>query len=74
MDTALYVYSNLRDMLWNGLGSVTHPVLGVSFLTVFVALFLFNVFTAFFSVLTGGKQDQSTGGRLDNNNNYIYRR
>lgn len=63
-----------RDGIWNTLDSVQIPLFGVSLLVLFLAVFVFNVVMKFLSVLTGNRHDEQTGGRLDNNNYYIYRR
>lgn len=69
----IYSLNQLKIMFWQGLDNINVPFFGVSFLIFFLSLFLFNCLTVFLSVLTGGKQDQSGSGRLDNNNHYIYR-
>lgn len=75
MEDALIFIRGLMDTMWNGLDSVTMPVLNVSFLMFALAVLFINLMLKFISVLTGGKQDKEVkGGRLDDNNNYIYRR
>lgn len=78
MNDALAFLESLRSSLWNGLDSITFPVLGVSFLVVLLSVLFINLFLWFLRVVTGGKQDSSSSGsssqKLDDNNNYIYRR
>lgn len=74
MNDALELINTIRDRLWTGLDSIQVPLLGVSFIVFFLMVFTFNIVTKFLAVLTNSSQDKDTGGRLDNNNNYIYRR
>lgn len=74
LNDALTLIDTVRDRLWTGLDSINVPLFGVSFIIFFLSIFMFNVVTKFLAVLTNGSQDKETGGRLDNNNNYIYRR
>lgn len=73
MSDALQLINVIRDKLWTGLDSINVPLLNVSFIVFFLTIFMFNVVTKFLSVLTNSSQDKE-GGRLDNNNNFIYRR
>lgn len=78
MNDALAFLEALRSSMWNGLDSITFPVLGVSFLVVLLSVLFINLFLWFLRVVTGGRQDSSSSGsssqKLDDNNNYIYRR
>lgn len=75
MASAISFLTSLRNSLWTGLNSVNFPVLGVPIMTVLISVFVLRLTFFVLSVLTGGKQNkEDTGGRLDNNNNYIYRR
>lgn len=66
---------SLSLSFYNGLRTTTMPVLGCSFLTFFFTVFFINLFIWAVSVLTGGRQNkEEKGGRLDDNNNYIYKR
>lgn len=74
MADAINFLTSLSQNLWTGLGSVNAPVLGVSFLTVIMGTLFINLVLWVISRLTGGRQDKDEKARLDNNNNYIYRR
>lgn len=74
MNDALELINTIRDRLWTGLDNIQVPLLGVSFIVFFLMVFTFNIVTKFLAVLTNSSQDKDTCGRLDNNNNYIYRR
>ena len=75
MSGAISFLTSIRNTLWTGLNAVNFPVLGVPIMTVLIAVFVLRLTFFVLSVLTGGKQNkEDTGGRLDNNNNYIYRR
>lgn len=74
MGTYIDAIHDLSVSVYNGLKSTTMPVLNCSFLTFILAVLLINCFLWALSVLTQGKQNQSAGGRLDDNNNYVYRR
>lgn len=74
MADAIHFLTSLSQKLWEGLGSVNAPVLGVSFLTVIMGTLFINLLLWTISKITGGRQDKDERARLDNNNNYIYRR
>lgn len=74
MTDALSFLQALKTSLWAGLDSVQFPVLGVSMLVVFIAVLFINLTFWFLAVLTGGRQNGNTNQKLDDNNNYIYRR
>lgn len=74
MNDALEFLSGMKEMLWNGLRSCNVPILGVSFLTFILTVFFIKLCLWFYGVVTGAKVNEKTGGRMDNNNNYIYRR
>lgn len=74
MADAIQFLTSLSQSLWNGLGSVNAPVLGVSFLTLIMGVLFINLMLWAISRITGGGQDKDEKARLDNNNNYIYRR
>ena len=74
MADALSFLQALKTSLWAGLDSIQFPVLGVSMLVVFIAVLFINLTFWFLSVLTGGRQNGNTNQKLDDNNNYIYRR
>lgn len=60
--------------IYTGLDTIPFPVLGVSIFTVLMAVTALNLTLLVISRLTGGRQDKDDKARLDNNNNYIYRR
>lgn len=74
MRDAYTALNGLVDMFYNALQSTNHPVLGVSLLTAISAVLFLRVCFWVIRVITGGKQDTEKGGRIDDNNNYIYRR
>lgn len=67
----------LHDMLsigWNALGNVNVPLLDVSFRTFILTIVFFTWACKLISALTSSPVDkENTGGKLDNNNHYIYR-
>lgn len=76
MNDAIKFLHDLSSELYSGLNSITFPVLGVSFVAVFLTVLFINSLIWVIRVITGGKQDSGSAGKpaLDNNNNYIYRR
>ena len=74
MNDAVYFMSHLSQLFYNALNTPVMPVLGVTFMTALLTVLFIKVCFWAISVLTGGKQDKETGGGLDNNNHYIYRR
>lgn len=76
MEDAILFLGSLKTSMWNGLDSIQFPILGASFLVVLISVLFINVTIWLISVLTGGRQNDkgSTSQKLDNNNNYIYRR
>lgn len=76
MNDAVYFLSSLSKMFVNGLRGTTMPVLNVSFLTFALTIVFIKVLIWVFAAVTGNNSnvDIKTGGRIDNNNNYIYRR
>lgn len=74
MVDAIYFLKGLSTSLFDGLDSVNVPVLGVSFLMVLITCLFINLVFWVLNVVTGGHKEEKTGGRLDDNNNYIYRR
>lgn len=74
MVDAIDFLKSLSTSLFNGLDSVDAPILGVSFLMVIITCLFINLLFWFLNVVTGGHKEEKTGGRLDDNNNYIYRR
>lgn len=73
MTDAVLFISSLAHTIYSGLGSIQFPVLGVSILAVMFCVLLINLTLWTLSILTGGKQDKSSGSGMDDNNNYIYR-
>lgn len=74
MNDAVNFLKSLSESIFTGLDSVNAPVLGVSFLMVIITCLFINLLFWFLKVVSGGHQEEKTGGRLDDNNNYIYRR
>lgn len=74
MTEAVNTLKELTQMFWNAFDSVRVPILNISFLVFFLGLMVFNLITMLLSTLTNGSQDKDEKARLDNNNNYIYRR
>lgn len=74
MEAAYNFIHGLGASLYNGLLQVNHPVLGVSLVVVLFSVLLINLIIWVFHVLSGGNMHESSGGRIDNNNNTIYRR
>lgn len=75
MKNAVDFLNALCVSLYNGLKSTQVPVLQVSFLSFLFSVLFLNVCLWVFKAVTGGQQTKEMkGGRLDDNNNYIYRR
>lgn len=76
MQDAVNFLSSLSKAFVNGLRLTTMPVLNVSFLTFALSIVFIKVLIWTIAAVTGNntKDDLKTGGRIDNNNNYIYRR
>lgn len=76
MQDAVNFLSSLSKAFVNGLRLTTMPVLNVSFLTFALSIVFIKVLIWTIAAVTGNgtKDDIKTGGRIDNNNNYIYRR
>lgn len=67
--------SGLAKSIYEGLDSVSHPVFAnFTLLEILFAVLFLRVCFWVIAVITGGKQDKEVhGGRLDDNNYYIYR-
>lgn len=67
----------IHDMLsigWNALGNVSVPLLDVSFRTFILTMVFFAWACKLIAALTSSPVDKDKqGGKLDNNNHYIYR-
>lgn len=75
MQDAINFIAAMSHSLYNGLANTRMPVLNVSYLAFIIAVLVINLALWLIGVLTGGRQGkEKTGGRLDDNNNYIYRR
>ena len=75
MQDAINFVSGFSKQLYTGLRSCNAPVLGVSFMTVIFALLFIKVLIWVIGTLTHTNENTAvSGGRIDNNNNYIYRR
>lgn len=75
MAEAVSALQGLIAPVWQGMNSVDVPILGFSFLALWLAVFAFNWFLKVFGVLTNSSVDkEKSQPGLDNNNHYIYRR
>lgn len=73
MQDAFNFLSSVMESIFTGLDSVNCPVLGYSFMIVFLAVLVINGGFWVLRVLTGGSFQKDHTGKIDNNNNYIYR-